>query len=269
MVKIFDYKNTIFGDTAIAYEQGPEQAFKRASDQATDQTKPGLVFLCGFKSDLTGTKAQAVADWADTNHYANLRFDYFGHGQSSGEFEAGTLSGWREEVSTVLEALTDGPQILVGSSFGGFMASLAAIDMPNKVVGLILIAPAFDMTERLMRAGMSQAQTRELERDGKFMHGTEYDSEGYPITQALLADGLQHCILEKPIPIHQPVHILHGQKDDAVPWALSLEFSRICESENIQLQFFKNGDHRLSSPLQIDALLKTISLMVSDLADHD
>lgn len=268
MVKIFTYENTIFGSTSIAYElQRPsEKNMAEASDQ---QAKPGLVFLSGFKSDLTGTKAQAVADWATTHDYTNLRFDYFGHGQSSGDFEAGTLSGWREEVSTILTSLTDGPQILIGSSFGGFLASLAAIDMPSKIAGLVLIAPAFDMTERLMRAAMSDAQKQELRRNGKFTHGTEYDSDGYPITQALLEDGRQHCILDRPIPIHQPVHILHGQKDDAVPWALSSEFSDMCESENIQLQFFKNGDHRLSSPLQIEALLKAISLMIADPTDPD
>lgn len=241
MTAFFEYRNSHYGAQKLAYVKNNGQA-------------PGLIFLPGFKSDLTGTKAEAVADWAIRHGHTCLRFDYFGHGQSSGDFRAGTISGWREEVTTVIDALTAGPQILIGSSFGGFMATLAALDRPERITALVLIAPAFDMTERLMRAALSAEELAAMARDGFVQRHSDYDDEGYPITAKLLEDGKSHCILQATIPLSIPIRILHGQQDDAVPWQLSQEFATRCTSNDIELHFFKSGDHRLSSPSEIAAL---------------
>ncbi len=251
MTAFFNYENSHYGAQKLAYVQSKGQS-------------PGLVFLPGFKSDLTGTKAEAVADWAIRHGHACLRFDYFGHGQSSGDFRAGTISGWREEVTTIIDRLTEGPQILIGSSFGGFMATLAALDRPDRIAALVLIAPAFDMTERLMRAALSADDLATLAREGFIQRASEYDDEGYPITAQLLEDGKSHCILQAAIPLSIPIRILHGQQDDAVPWQLSQEFAANCTSGDIELQFFKSGDHRLSSASEIDAL----SFMLDRLKDQ-
>jgi pimeloyl-ACP methyl ester carboxylesterase len=241
LTAFFEYRNSHYGAQKLAYVKNNGQA-------------PGLIFLPGFKSDLTGTKAEAVADWAIRHEHTCLRFDYFGHGQSSGDFRAGTISGWREEVTTVIDALTAGPQILIGSSFGGFMATLAALDRPERITALVLIAPAFDMTERLMRAALSAEELAAMARDGFVQRHSDYDDEGYPITAKLLEDGKSHCILQATIPLSIPIRILHGQQDDAVPWQLSQEFATRCTSNDIELHFFKSGDHRLSSPSEIAAL---------------
>jgi len=241
LTAFFEYRNSHYGAQKLAYAQNNGKA-------------PGLIFLPGFKSDLTGTKAEAVADWAIRHEHTCLRFDYFGHGQSSGDFRAGTISGWREEVTTVIDALTAGPQILIGSSFGGFMATLAALDRPERITALVLIAPAFDMTERLMRAALSAEELAAMARDGFVQRHSDYDDEGYPITAKLLEDGKSHCILQATIPLSIPIRILHGQQDDAVPWQLSQEFATRCTSNDIELHFFKSGDHRLSSPSEIAAL---------------
>ncbi len=247
----FDYTNHHFGPTQIAYVKTPARTTQH----------PGLVFLPGFKSDLTGTKAQACADWAAAHDHGCLRFDYFGHGQSTGDFREGTISGWRHEVNHILDHLTDGPQILIGSSFGGFIASLVALDQPEKIKGLILIAPAIDMTERLMLAEMTDAERHTLHSAGEIIRASEYDPEGYPITLKLIEDGRSHCLLGQPIALDIPIYILHGQRDEAVPWRLSLEFAADCQSRDITLCFSKNGDHRLSEIQDIVALQQAITMM--------
>lgn len=256
MTQRFRYENTYFGSQDLAFMR-------------QDGRSPGLVFLPGFKSDMLGSKAEAVAEWAEQTGHACLRFDYFGHGDSSGKFEAGTLSGWREEVACLLDQLTSGPQILIGSSFGGFMATLAALDRPDRVAALVLIAPAFDMTERLMRASLTTENRRDLQELGYYLHGSAYEEEGYAITQTLLDDGAQHCILDRPITLNIPIRILHGQLDDAVPWELSLAFAAQCQSSDIEMHFFKSGDHRLSDPHQIDLLQQTIATLCSHLTAQD
>ena len=256
-ISSFKYINSHFGNHQLAYCRTPAST--------VEANAPGLIFLPGFKSDLTGTKAQACADWAALKGLSCLRFDYFGHGQSSGDFREGTISGWREEVNTVLRQLTEGPQILIGSSFGGFLASLVALDQPDRVKGLILIAPAIDMTERLMLPEMSAQDRETLIEKGEIIRASEYDPEGYPITHRLIEDGRQHCLLTGPIELRLPIHILHGQCDDAVPWHLSLEFAEACASTDITMEFFKSGDHRLSEPHEIQALTGALERLVQKL----
>ena len=239
--------------------KGPQRlAYRQQKGRHT-----GIVFCGGFRSDLTGTKATALADWARARDHAYLRFDYFGHGASDGEFVDGTMSHWRGDIPHMLDTLTDSPQVLVGSSFGGWLSLMAALDRPEKVAGLVLIAPAVDMTERLMWNRFSQKARAKLETEGLIYDPSEYDPEGYPITNNLIKDGRQHLLLAQAIAVDIPVRILHGQQDDAVPWELSLELAAALTSQDVGLHFIKNGDHRLSSPTQIDALCHLIEDVLS------
>ena len=223
---------------------------------------PGVIFCGGFRSDMGGTKAQALAAWAEKTGRAYTRFDWFGHGASSGAFTDGTMSHWRSDLPCVLDQLCDGPQILVGSSFGGWLSLMAALDRPEKIHALVLIAPAVDMTERLMWARFSQKAREKLMREGLIYDPSEYDPEGYPISKALIEDGRKHLLLDGPIDIKQPVRILHGQQDDAVPWHLSLELAERLSGDDVELHFLKNGDHRLSELHQIDKLIALIEAVL-------
>lgn len=238
-------QHAVLGAQQIAYRQQPGDG-------------PGVVFCGGFRSDMTGTKAQALDVWAEAAGRSYLRFDYFGHGASSGDFTDGTMSHWRGDIPLVLDELCDGAQILVGSSFGGWLSLMAALDRPEKVAALVLIAPAVDMTERLMWARFSDKARAKLMQEGLIYDPSEYDPEGYPITKALIEDGRRHLMLDAPIGIDVPVRILHGQRDDAVPWQLSLELAERLTGDDVELQFIKNGDHRLSQPDEINALIHLI-----------
>lgn len=220
--------------------------------------KQGIVFCGGFRSDMTGTKAQALAAWTQASGRSYTRFDYFGHGASSGAFTDGTMSYWRGDIPHVLDNLCDSKQILVGSSFGGWLSLMAALDRPDKVAALVLIAPAVDMTERLMWARFSDQARTKLMDEGLIYDPSEYDPEGYPITRALIEDGRSHLMLEAPINLDMPIRILHGQKDDAVPWELSLELAERVTSKDVELHFIKDGDHRLSEPNEIARLFDLI-----------
>ena len=223
---------------------------------------PGVIFCSGFRSDMGGTKAQALAAWAETTGRAYTRFDWYAHGASSGEFTDGTMSHWRGDLPCLLDQLCDGPQILVGSSFGGWLSLMAALDRPEKIHALVLIAPAVDMTERLMWARFSDKAREKLMREGLIYDPSEYDPEGYPISKALIEDGRNHLLLDGPIEINRPVRILHGQQDDAVPWQLSLELAERLSGDDVELHFLKNGDHRLSEPHQIDKLIALIEAVL-------
>ena len=243
-VQFLTRKTDAYGEQKIAYQQTD-----------TDKSGVGVMFCGGFRSDMTGTKAQALAEWARARATPFTRFDYFGHGASTGAFTDGTMSQWRGDIPHVLDELCAGPQILIGSSFGGWLSLMAALDRPEKVAGLLLIAPAVDMTERLMWDRFSEKAREKLKREGLIYDPSEYNPEGYPISQALIEDGRQHLMLGQTIELDIPVRILHGQKDDAVPWQLSLELAEQLTSQNVEMQFLKDGDHRLSEPAQIDKIL--------------
>ena len=246
-------------DTLIRNTQ--EKGRQDIAYQRQDGDGPGLVFCGGFRSDMTGTKAQALAEWAKEKARAYTRFDYFGHGASSGAFTEGTMSYWRGDIPHVLDHLCDSPQILIGSSFGGWLSLMAALDRPEKVAALVLIAPAVDMTERLMWARFSDKAREKLMQEGLIYDPSEYDPEGYPITRALIEDGRHHLMLDNPIEINVPVRILHGQQDDAVPWQLSLQLAETLTSQDVELHFMKNGDHRLSERHEIDRLFSLIDTL--------
>ena len=221
---------------------------------------PVVVWLGGFRSDMTGTKAQALADWAAAAGRAYLRFDYLGHGESSGDFQAeGTITRWREDALAILDALTEGPVVLVGSSMGGWLACLVAMARPERVRALALIAPAADFTEKLMAPEIPPQGRDALARDGVWLRPSLY-GDPYPITRALLEDGARWSILgSEPVPIAVPVRILQGGVDPDVPWRHAVELARQIKGEDVVFSLIKDGDHRLSRPQDIERLVAVVA----------
>jgi pimeloyl-ACP methyl ester carboxylesterase len=241
-------------------------------DPASGSDKPGLVWLCGLKSDMVSTKASAVADWARTEGRACLRFDYSGHGQSEGKFEDGTVSRWLEETRAVFTGLTKGPQVLVGSSMGGYMALLLlralmaeAPKEAQRIAGLALIAPAWDMTE-LMWERFPESARKEIAEKGVYLRPSSYADGPYPITRAFLEDGRKHLIGTQPFDPGRPVHILHGLQDPDVPWEHTLDLVAHLGGDWTRVAAVPDGEHRLSRPQDIALLLETIAA-VSEAAD--
>src|SRR3954469_14292328 len=175
---------------------GARLAFRR-----TEGAGPAVVWLGGFNSDMTGTKAQALADWAAARGQACVRFDYFGHGASSGDFAEGTITRWRDDAVAVIDSLTEGKQILVGSSMSGWIMLLAALARPQRIAALVGIAGAPDFTEELLWTRLTPAQRREIDEQGQVVLPSEYDRAGYLYTRALIEDGRKHLLLGKPIPV--------------------------------------------------------------------
>lgn len=216
--------------------------------------RPTFVWLSGFRSDMAGGKAQAVSSWAWENGNGAVLFDYSGHGESEGRFEDGTISSWRKDTLAAIDTLSDGPVILVGSSMGGWMALLAALARPRRVKGLVLIAPAPDFTEKLMWAGLSQAQQDEVMTQGLTLRPSDYGTPD-PITKALIEDGRNWQILDAPIAFDGPVRILQGMQDPDVPWTHALEINERLTSSDVVLTLIKDGDHRLSRAQDVARLL--------------
>jgi pimeloyl-ACP methyl ester carboxylesterase len=219
---------------------------------------PTVVWLGGFHSEMTGTKGEALAAWAAERGRAYLRFDYFGHGQSEGRFEDGTISRWRGDALAVIDRLTAGPLVLVGSSMGGWLACLAALARPTRITGLVLIAPAADFTQALLAPRLPPEAHEALARDGRWTRPSEYDDEGYPITRALLEDGARWTILPGPVAIDVPVRILQGAQDPDVPWEHALQFARALRAPDVVFTLTGDGDHRLSRPWDIRRLIGAV-----------
>ncbi len=230
-----------------------------------DQNKTleaGVVWLGGFRSDMTGTKAERLAQWADETGRGYIRFDYSGHGESEGVFEEGTISDWYADALAVIDTLTEGPLILVGSSMGGWIATLAARDRPERVVGLVLIAPAPDFTEDLMWAQMDAATKTRLLQEGRLEEPSEYDDEPTVITLKLIEDGRQHRLLPGPIPFTGPVRILQGMADPDVPWQHAMRLAQALTTDDCQVLLSKIGDHRLSTPDDLEHLTMAVESLV-------
>ncbi|MGF1453836.1 MAG: alpha/beta hydrolase [Alphaproteobacteria bacterium] len=244
------------GPARLDRSNGETIAYWRSEGQGV-----GLVWLSGFHSDMTGSKAVRVADWAAASGRPCLRFDYFGHGASSGAFSNGTIGCWRDDTLAALDGLTDGPQILVGSSMGGWLALLAALARPDRVAGLVLIAPAPDFTEDLMWAGFPDAVKTELQETGRWMRPSAYGDEPYPITMDLIEDGRSHLLLRAPIALSCPVRILHGMDDADVPWQRSLTLLERLQAADVTATFVKGGDHRLSTEADLERLTATIAAL--------
>jgi pimeloyl-ACP methyl ester carboxylesterase len=207
---------------------------------------PGIVFLGGFRSDMTGTKALFLEDYCRRRGRAFVRFDYFAHGQSSGDFADGTISRWRDDAVSVIDSLTEGPQILVGSSMGGWIMVLAALARRERVAALIGIAAAPDFTTDLLPHRLTAAQRRTLDREGRVVMPSPYDPAGYLYTKALVEDGNRNLVLRNDIPLSCPVRLLHGMADESVPWQQSLQLAERLAGADVTLTLIKDGDHRLS-----------------------
>ncbi len=225
--------------------------------RATPGKAPGIVFLGGFGSDMTGTKATALEQAARERGLAFLRFDYRGHGQSEGRFVDATVGDWLADAQAAFDQATLGPQILVGSSMGGWIALLLALSRPERVRGLVGIAAAPDFTERLMWDGMSADDRAALARDGILLPPSQY-GDPIPITRKLIEEGRRHLLLDRPIAFPGPVRLLHGQRDPDVPWRHSLLTAERLTGDDVRITLIKDGDHRLSRPSDLALLIDTI-----------
>ncbi|MXQ11580.1 alpha/beta hydrolase [Microvirga makkahensis] len=224
---------------------------------------PPVVWIGGFKSDMRATKASAIDSWAERQGRAFLRFDYSGHGESGGEFEKGTISRWLEEALTVMERFLEERPILVGSSMGGWISLLAARRLTDRrpvlsPAGIVLIAPAIDMTEALMWRRFPEDIRRIVEESGVYYRPSAYSDAPYPITRELIEDGRRHLLLGSPIRTGCPVHILQGMEDPDVPWGHALELVEHLPGDSVSLTLVKDGDHRLSRDEDLERLIGAI-----------
>ena len=253
-----------------AIEVGHDQSVRRIAVRAREGTAPGLFWLGGFNSDMKGTKALALDAWAAERGRACVRFDYSGHGESGGQFTDGTIGRWLEESVAVFERFCRGPQVVVGSSMGGWMALLLAREIAKGITridrgtesaslaGLVLIAPAPDFTEELMWKGFSPEIRREIEQQGVWFRPSDY-GEPYPITRALIEEGRNHLVLGGSIAVGCPVRILQGAQDPDVPWRHAFTLAQRLPAEDVVLTMIQDGDHRLSRPQDIARMLAAVA----------
>ncbi len=223
-------------------------AYRRRTATQRNQSDAAVVFLTGFKSDMTGSKATALDHFCNARGLGFLRFDYSGHGASSGDFLDGTISRWTEDALAAIDALTEGPLVLVGSSMGGWIMLLVALQRRQRIRGLIGIAPAPDFTEELIWRGLSGGDQHRLMTQGRLEQPSEYSEEPYVITRALIEDGRKHLLLGDAIDLDVPVRLLHGMADPDVPYRHSLRLAEKVTSRDLRVTLIKDGDHRLSRP---------------------
>src|SRR5580692_5043129 len=246
-------------------EVGREREARTIAVRAAEGAAPGLLWLGGFKSDMLGTKAAALARFAAERGRAIVRFDYSGHGESKGEFADGTIGRWLEESLAVFHACCRGPQVLIGSSMGGWIALLLARQLRRasapaaSLAGMVLIAPAVDFTDALMWKKFSPEIRREIETKGSWLRPSQYDIAPYPITRQLIEDGRKHLLLGGLIETGCPVRILQGVEDPDVPWGHAVELVSRLSQDDVVLSLVKDGDHRLSRPEDIERLLTAVA----------
>jgi pimeloyl-ACP methyl ester carboxylesterase len=219
---------------------------------------PTIVFLPGFRSDMEGSKAVALDAWCADHGRAILRLDYAGHGASTGTFTNGTIGSWRDDALCLIDQLTSGPVLLVGSSMGGWIALLVALARPARIAGLVGLAAAPDFTENLMWDAMAPPERATLQRDGLLLIPSQY-GDPTPVTRALIEDGRRHLVLGGAIAITAPVRLLHGQADPDVPWETALKLSARLDSADVRITLVKDGDHRLSRPADLALLAQVIA----------
>jgi pimeloyl-ACP methyl ester carboxylesterase len=234
---------------------GVKLAYRRSKGAAD---KAGVVWLGGFHSDMLGEKASVLHSACTDARRSFVRFDYLGHGESGGAFADGTIGRWREDALAVVDQLTDGPLVLVGSSMGGWMALLVALARPERVRGLVLLAPAPDFTDKLMWASFDDSQRRQIMEEGAWIRPSDYDPAGYPITRDLIVEGRAWNVLDGEIAIDVPVRILQGGLDPDVPWTHSLDLADKLRSRDVVWSLIKDGDHRLSRPQDIARVVGTV-----------
>lgn len=228
----------------------------------SEGSSPGVIFLGGFMSDMAGTKATALESHCKEHGIAFIRFDYQGHGESSGRFEEGNIGLWTSDAIAILDALADGPQILIGSSMGGWIMLLTALARKENVAGLVGIAAAPDFPTRLMWDQLTQEQRAELEEKGIIYLPCDYGDEPYPIRHTFIEESRSHILLNKTIALDCPIHLLHGMKDHDVPYQMSAELAEKVISEDVQVSLVKDADHRFSEPKEIALLHRAINAML-------
>jgi pimeloyl-ACP methyl ester carboxylesterase len=221
------------------------------------------MFLTGYKSDMTGQKAVRLEEFCRSRGRAFVRFDYFGHGASSGAFVDGTIGRWAEDAVLVLDRVAAGPQVLVGSSLGGWIMLLAALARPARIAGLVGVAPAPDFTEDLIPLALSPSEKATLEKDGIVPVYSPYDPEPTPVTKRILDEGRQHLVLRGPIRLACPVRLIHGMRDPDVPWKTSLRLAECLDTEDVEITLVKAGDHRLSETADLDRLCVVLDRLLS------
>jgi pimeloyl-ACP methyl ester carboxylesterase len=252
------------GQPPTFIEVGKDAGQRRIAVRARAGGGPGLFWLGGFNSDMRGTKALALDAWAAEHGRACVGFDYSGHGESGGAFIDGTIGRWLEESVTVFEQFCRGPQVVIGSSMGGWMALLLAREMAKRtgrrasLAGLVLIAPAPDFTEALMWNGFSPEVKKEIETNGVWLRPSQY-GEPYPITRALIEEGRNHLLLGSAIDVGCPVRILQGAQDPDVPWQHAFALAHRLPADDVVLTMIQDGDHRLSRPQDIARLIAAVA----------
>ncbi|MDB2414561.1 alpha/beta hydrolase [Rickettsiales bacterium] len=227
------------------------------------ENKPAILFLSGFMSDMNGLKATALEDFCRKKGYSYTRFDYFGHGQSSGEFNDGTIGQWKQNALDILDKVTKGPQILVGSSMGGWIALLIALQRADRIAGLVGIAAAPDFTESLIWEKLSPEDKKKIKSDGVIYQDCDYGDDPYPITMNLIEEGRNHLLLDKDkLDINVPVRLLHGALDQDVPYNYSVNIGELVTSDNMCVNIVFDGDHRMSEPKHIELICNTIDELI-------
>jgi pimeloyl-ACP methyl ester carboxylesterase len=254
------------GQQPTFIEVGQADEARRIAVRARGGGSPGLFWLGGFKSDMQGTKALALDAWAEMRNRACVRFDYSGHGESGGDFAGGTIGRWLEESTAVFEQFCAGPQVVIGSSMGGWMALLLAREIARRqasrasLAGLVLIAPAPDFTEELMWKGFSPEVRHQIETTGLWLRPSEY-GDPYPITRQLIEEGRKHLLLGSAIEVGCPVRILQGAKDPDVPWRHAFALAHRLPADDVVLTMIQDGDHRLSRPQDIARIIAAVAEM--------
>jgi pimeloyl-ACP methyl ester carboxylesterase len=231
--------------------------------------RPGVMWFPGFKSDMISTKAAVLADWATLRGVACTRFDYSGHGHSGGDFLDGTVGRWLEEAGAVFGRLTTEPQILVGSSMGGYIALLLLRQLMQeqqteaaRVRALVLIAPAWDMTERLMWGRFPESVRKTIQSEGVYLRPSQYSDEPYAITRLLIEEGRHHLISSAPFDPGRPIHVLHGLQDPDVPWEHTLDLVAHLSGDWTTVSAVPDGDHRLSRPEDLERLTGILDVLI-------
>lgn len=247
--------------------EGPQR--RSLAVRARQGASPGIFWLSGFMSDMKGTKAAALDEWAAREGRACVRFDYSGHGESGGPFTEGTIGRWLEDSLSVFDRVCRGPQIVVGSSMGGWIALLLARALQRRrsagsnasIAGMVLIAPAADFTEELMWKRMPDDIRAQLVRDGTWLRPSQYDDSPYPITMRLIEEGRNHLVLNASIKTDCPVRILQGAQDPDVPWQHAVALASRLPADDVLLTLIPDGDHRLSRPQDIGRLIAAVTAL--------
>ncbi|MBC7953938.1 MAG: alpha/beta hydrolase [Rhodospirillaceae bacterium] len=249
----------IAGPEILARGDGASMAYHRL-----EGNNPGVVFLHGYRSDMDGGKAMALEELCRRTGRAFLRFDMYGHGKSSGAVEDGTIGRWADDAEAALTELTEGPQILVGSSLGGWIALLAALRLRNRIAGLVGIAAAPDFTEDLMWGEFTPEQKRQMLEHGHVVLENCYEPENpWTIPRRLIDEGRNHLLLRDAVNLNCPVRLIQGQKDDDVPWQTALRLADCLISDDVEITLIKDGDHRLSRDQDLARLVRVVEQLVT------